>query len=307
MAVTLRPLRELALDPASHPRGLSHLGAASGLVRVLDRFHVIADDEHHLAVFDAGSVAPGRLIRLLDGDLPASATKRKKKKPDLETLMRLPPTADWPAGALLALGSGSRPNRCTGVLLALDPQGDVTGLPRPIDLAPLYRGLEGRFAQLNIEGAFISDGDLVLLQRGNKGSANGRVRYPMDQVLAWLRGSSRPSPHPSSVTVHDLGSAGGVPLCFTDGAALDNGSWVFSAVAENTDDSYEDAPCAGAAIGVIDRDGILRSIAPTEPNRKIEGIEAQRAGEWLALTLVTDADDPALPAELLAATIPIPA
>ena len=70
---------------------------------------------------------PVQLVRLFDGDLPESAKKRKKKKADLESLLHLPPLPRCPGGALLTLGSGSRPNRRRGALLGLDAAGALLG------------------------------------------------------------------------------------------------------------------------------------------------------------------------------------
>jgi hypothetical protein len=120
-----RTIQSLLINPADHPRGKAYLSAASGLVRVRQRLFVVADDELHLAMFEepssaADSPAPavGTLLQLLDGKLPKDAGKRKKAKPDFECLAALPPLPGCPAGALLALGSGSRPNRETGVRTA---------------------------------------------------------------------------------------------------------------------------------------------------------------------------------------------
>ena len=118
MNLTLRPLRDLTVDPAAHPRGQPHLSSASGLVCAHGRVYVIADDEQHLGVFDDPR-SPGRLVRLLEGELPVGKKERKRVKADLEVLLALPASAAWPHGALLALGSGSRPNRERGVLVAL--------------------------------------------------------------------------------------------------------------------------------------------------------------------------------------------
>ena len=76
-------------------------------------------------------------------------------------------------------------------------------------------------------------------------------------------------------------------------------------VAEDTGDSYEDGPCAGAAVGFVGEDGLLRWIRTLAPAWKVEGITAQLAGGMLILTMVTDADDPAVPSHLLRATLPL--
>ena len=101
-------------------------------------------------------------------------------------------------------------------------------------------------------------------------------------------------------------TARGVPFGFTDGAALGDGSWVFSAVAEDRDDSYADGPCVAAGIGVCGSDDVVRSFELLEPLRKVEGIAASVRGTTAFLSLVTDADDPDRAAELGTAQLELP-
>ena len=103
--IPLAPLRTLTVDPASHPRAQPHLSAASGLVCAHGRVHVVADDELHLGVFD-DAAAPGRLVRLFDGALPAGKKARKRAKPDLESVLQLPPGPGWPQGRAAGAGLG---------------------------------------------------------------------------------------------------------------------------------------------------------------------------------------------------------
>ncbi len=298
-------LRDLRVDPTTHPRGRTYLSAASGLVRVQERLYVVADDEHYFAVFDARAPeAPGRLIRLFEGELPKGQKKRKAQKPDVESLARLPALPGCPSGALLALGSGSRPNRNAGVLMTLGADGSVEGPVRPVDLTPVYAPLRVDFPELNIEGALIVGDELLLLQRGNKGgSPNACVHFAWADVLPWLLGHSTASLRPTTVQRYDLGEVAGVPLCFTDGAPLPSGAWVFSAVAESVDDSYDDGAFVGASIGIVDAKGALRSMQALAPGFKVEGVAADLDGDALTLTMVTDADDPAIPSQLLSAEL----
>ena len=297
-----RCLRSLSVDPRAHPRGQAHLSAASGLVKVAGQFYMVADDEHHLGQFDAvgRDELPVRLLRLFEGELPKGKGKRKAAKPDLESLLLLPPLPGCPHGALLALGSGSRPTRETGVLIALDAQGTVTGRAAPVDLSALYAPLRARFADLNIEGAFVASGELRLLQRGNLADArNACIALDWNQVAPWLAGQKPAPPAPKTIQAIELGSVDGVPLGLTDGAALSAGAWVFCAVAEITDSSYHDGHCAGSAVGVVGPDGTLRRLEFLQGAPKVEGIAVQVDGSELVLTLVTDADDPAIASQLL--------
>ena len=88
--LSLTKIRDLDLSQSAEAEGASFLSAASGLVRAGSFLYVVADDELHLGVFPAAGDAPGHLIRLFEGALPASKAERKKLKPDLETLMKLP-------------------------------------------------------------------------------------------------------------------------------------------------------------------------------------------------------------------------
>ena len=301
----LRPrrIRALDVDPASHPRGAAHLSAASGLVRVGTRFHVVADDEHHLGSFEPEPSAPVELFRVFAGRLPDSKKKRKRRKPDLECLVAVPGVRGLPAPALLALGSGSRPNRVRGVWIGLDAAGMPRGRVRRIDLGPLYAPLRHRFAELNIEGAFFVAGELRLLQRGNVGDPrNACIAFAWQKVLAWLAGQAD-APRPASVREYALGAVRGVPYGFTDGAALDDGGWAFSAVAEATDDAYADAPHQGSALGIVGADGRLRSVRRLSSTWKVEGIAASAEGGATRFHFATDADDPKRASWLLQAQL----
>ena len=309
MSLAYRQVRELSLSPGEHPRGRSFLSAASGLVRVGEHFYVVADDELHLGVFGVDGTAPLRLVRLFAGELSPGAEKRKAAKPDLESLVALPALNAGTGNVLLALGSGSQPNRRRGVLLALDERGEPQGVARAVDLGPLYATLAGHVDSLNIEGAFCeTDSDvasLVLLQRGGLGRVNAAIRFDLADVMAWLVGQRVTAPRPGRVDAYELGAAGGVALAFTDGAALPDGAWLFSAVAEESDNSYDDGACRGAAIGIVDRDGTLRALHALAPTRKVEGVAARVVGDTVLLDMVTDADDPNCPALLGATTLPL--
>ena len=236
--------------------------------------------------------------------LPGSKAARKLQKPDFEALALLPAFPDFPHGALLSLGSGSRPNRRAGVLLALDPQGGTLGSPRSVDLSFLLAPLNAAFPEVNIEGAVVAGDEFSLFQRGNKRHAdNAIIRFPLSSLLDALKNGRADAIKPSAINLVDLGLIEGIPLCFTDAAALPDGDMVFSAVAEDTDDAFHDGACVGAAIGIVDRSGRLLSMCQLDRPHKVEGIHARLDGDRLELLLVTDADDPEIPAMLFSATM----
>ena len=302
--IALTKIRELNLSAAVSPGQHLHLSAASGLACVNSFIYVVADDELHLGVFRAANSEPGHLVRLFDGTLPESKAARKKKKPDFEALTLLPPHGDYPNGALLALGSGSRPNRRMGGLLGLDAQGAVRGVPHVVDLSPMLAPLDDAFAALNIEGAIVSGGELRLFQRGNKRHAvNAIIRFPLSALFDLLSLGRVEMMTPSAIDTIELGQIDGIPFCFTDAAALPNGDMVFTAIAEDTDDPYNDGPCAGAAIGIADNSGHLLYMRQLDRPYKIEGVDARMDGDDIRLLLVTDADDAEVSAGLFSAAI----
>ncbi len=303
--ITLTKIRALDLADSGDARLPRHVSAASGLACAGSFIYVVADDELHLGVFDAAGGAPGRLLRLFDGELPAEKAARKKQKPDLEAIVALPPFGDFEEGALLALGSGSKRNRCRGALLRLDALGAVADAPRVVDVSRMFEELDRHCPALNIEGAVAIGNELRLLQRANKKNPqNAIVRYPLPTILAALAAEGAiGAMAPAAIDTIDLGHIDGVPLSFTDGASLPDGGMVFTAVAEDTEDTYNDGACLGAAIGVAARDGTLRRIERLDACHKVEGVAARVDNDVIRLLLVTDADDPAIPASLYAATL----
>ena len=261
-----------------------------------------------LYVYDLDTHTPGTLRRLFPGTLPSDPAARKAAKADLEALVRLPALRGCPQGALLALGSGSRPNRQRGALLALDPSGEGFEAVQPLDLSPLYATLNGHFPALNIEGALLLGDEFVLLQRGGQPvPQSASLHFPWPALRRWLEGEA-PAPEPHRVLHHTLGEIDGVPLGFTDGCALPGdpqGRWLFSAAAEATGNAYDDGRCLGSAVGLIGADGRLLHLQGLALPCKVEGIAATLEDAGIRLRMVTDADDRAQPGLLLQAWLAV--
>ncbi len=297
-------IRYLELSAAPTAGRPLHLSAASGIACVHSYIYVVADDELQLGVFRSADNGPGHLIQLFDGALPEGKSKRKRQKPDLEALTVLPPFGAYPHGALMALGSGSRRNRRMGALIGLDAQGAVDALPEAVDLSPILAPLDDAFHALNIEGAVVSGDELRLFQRGNKRHAeNAIIRFRLSAVVDALTSKQASRIEPVAVHLFDLGRIDGIPFGFTDAAALPDGDMVFTAVAEDNDDPYNDGPCVGAAIGIADNNGHVRCLYLLDRPYKVEGVDARVEGDVIRLLLVTDADDADIPAGLFSATI----
>lgn len=279
------------------------LAAASGLVCEAGRVFVVGDDALHLGVF-THPAHPGERHRLLPGTLPTDPPARKRAKPDFEALLR------W-RGGLLALGSGSKAApRERAVAVGLTPDGRPQGA-QGFSLTPLYERLRERLGLLNIEGAAVQGGRLLLLQRGNAGGlGNALISLPA-AVLERLQAGAAPTLRGLQVRPMLLGDLDGVPLGLTDvadpaeGSALPNGEWLFSAAAEATDDAVNDGAVTGSVIGWADATGRVLRRWRVPGRLKVEGLDAHRAADgrwWVAM--VTDADDPAQPAPLLRAVLP---
>jgi hypothetical protein len=306
-ALRVRVLRQLDLQRPPDPGRPAWLSSASGLVRSGSELYVAADDELSLGRFPATGNRPGELLRLFEGRLPLRKKPRKQHKADLEILLRLPPLPAVPHGALLALGSGSGPRRRRGALVMLDARGRARGAALPVDAAPLFAQLDRDFDDLNLEGGWLDGDSLYLLQRGNRGgSPNAVIELDYGRLATGLaQGRVLRGIRPRRVTQVDLGNVDGVPLGFTDACRPASGLWLYSAVAEDTADARADGEFAGAAIGLATRaTGVLwqRRIAPPF---KVEGIDATLRGGALRILCVTDADDPAVPAQLLQISVPV--
>lgn len=300
--IRARKLRDLTIDRPRGEGGGRWVSAASGLARTGRHIFVAADDERELAVFPAAGAAPGRLVRFLPGELPADPEERKRDKPDIEALAILPPEAGTPRGGLLALESGSRENRRGAVLWRLDGTGALEGEPRRLDVGRLYEALAGEIPDLNIEGATVSGDRLLLFQRGNgRAAVNAVITLDLAAATSSL-GEGVITPRAvRGIRRHELGEVGGVRLCFSDATALDDGRVLFTAVAESGDHTYHDGACAGAAVGVLQRDGTVGWVRPLDPPAKVEGIEAHPQEGGVEVLMVADPDDPGSPAPLLAA------
>jgi len=262
------------------------VSAASGLVLRDGYFHVVADDENALFVF--GQEGDTRRVPLLDGELPTKNSARKKQKADFEILVDL---AD---DGLLAMGSGSRATRERAVLLDRRERTTV------IDIAPLCASLRETFPELNLEGGVLLGNELVLLQRGNRSDRRTALVFISRDDLQNALASRQfvPTRAPRIVDL-ELGGQDAVPWTCTDLALVGNGDLLASAVLEDTCDAYEDGACLGSALVRIAPDGALRWHRRLETPSKVEGIAVDGEGVWL----VSDADDRAVPSQLLRAAL----
>jgi hypothetical protein len=272
-------LRELAVD-APLPSGHAFLSAASGMVVHGSMLCVVADDAHCLAVFDLNSTEPGRLIPLIADDLPKDAAARKRQKSDFEVLLELP------GGQMLALGSGSTAQRMRGAVIDLFSISGPESV-RLIDLRGMFDAITPLVPEINLEGAVLRGGELLLFNRGT-------MTHPASHIIALpLAGVLAGSPVTAKLCATlTLPHCAGIPLTVTDAYRLENGHILLSAVAEATADSYADGALVGAAIVELDGDYNVRTVEPLGLLLKVEGLSARMGADGVHIVCVTDADDP---------------
>lgn len=275
--LVLEKIRDLIVEAPFQEGRPSFVGAASGLIEFQGAWLVISDDDHAIAEFRDGE--PGRYRQILEGELPLEPKARKKLKPDFEALSLI-------GASLLAIPSGSKPNRCRGVIIA--------ETSRVVDFAPLYSKLSKELGELNVEGGVACGASFWLLNRGN--SADGRnalVVTNLAKLTAELQkgeisGFERILPL-------ELGSIDGVPLCFTDACPDGEGGALFLAAAEGTTNTYDDGRYLGAALGKLSSKGRVEWVKPLACPHKPEGIWPGRTGH---VRIVTDSDDHQIPASM---------
>ena len=239
--------------------------------------YVIADDELHLGVFPQRGTAPGTLVRLRSrppavaqkGPQAAQAGPRGDRR---VAAVR----AAFPCGALFVLGSGSRPSRRKGVLVALDAKGAIAGRPRAVDLTPLYRAIGARVRCIEHRGC--------VRRRRAPGIAATRQqeRRPQrahpDRIDAAAGGHSVPERpcrvRRSSISRRSTWVRSQACRCASPTPQRRPGAALHSQRLPRTPkNSYADGACAGSAIGVVDYDDIAwPRCGDSKPALKVEGI-----------------------------------
>ncbi|MDQ3751485.1 MAG: hypothetical protein M3333_01135, partial [Actinomycetota bacterium] len=285
----LKKVRDLSvIDQDGNERNLP-IAAASALLRVKNQLLVLSDDERQMAIFEDGSHEPGTLIKVMEGDTPSSPDQRADHKPDFECMAHFEAFGRFEHGAILALGSGSAPDRDRATLLELTSDGRPGSDFEIVDLGPLYDHLRADIDDLNIEGGAVVGDVFRLMQRGN-GPDGRNARVDLDAVAvrsALVEGDTLQPDAVLSIEFYDLGQLKGVPLCFSDASPLPDGRMVFIASAEADDGNV------GSSIGLLDPDGSLELNEPVDHNLKLEGLAADVGEDGrVHLLMVSDADDP---------------
>lgn len=239
----------------------------------------------------------------------------------------------FPHGLLLMAGSGGMSwagfRRSACVVYSLDAGGNIVGLPAKVSFEPLHQSLEDGDhvnGELNIEGMAVYGDRLLLAQRGNSFDANGEpaanllIHLDLGEVLKSiytdlavgaleLLGTRRYDL--GHLPVEQDGETYPVKIDFTDLDAVTDdpqNRLVFTAAGEGADGTPVEHVIAGSAVGVLSAEGELLSVTPlADRSIKLEGIDARYNPTLgsIDLLLVSDADDPEVPAPLFAARLAV--
>lgn len=230
----------------------------------------------------------------------------KAAKLDLEAAVALPD------GRLLVFGSGATPVRERIVVID-----DAPLRVRIADAHEFYAhihahtsfGAASSTATIitNVEGAVVVDRRLRLFHRAvgrtdtaaSPHAANLTLDFDLAGFVAWLDHAAA-APHVRDVVAYDLGFADGAVVGFTDATLRPDGTIAFLACAELTGDPVVDGRVTATRFGVLDGAASWQSEivdgAGDRVSDKLEGLEPADAPD--TFVVVSDSDDPALPARI---------
>jgi hypothetical protein len=177
------------------------------------------------------------------------------------------------------------------------------------DLTPVYAAVREAMGLdpelLNLEGACVAGGALRWFHRGAADVPSMSVDLPLDALLACFEARGDASAHVpvTGLRSYDLGGADGVALAVTDALALDDGTVLVSAAAEDTPDPYDDGPVVASALALLDDDGVRAMVRLPEVSGevlKVEGLAPREVrADGLDVLAVVDVDDPETPSTAL--------
>ncbi len=206
------------------PTNLNHsvINSASSLHNIGDRIFVCCDDQ-----YDLYELANNNWTHHHWADaprLPKNHTARKKLKPDFEAI--LGPIDN----NLLIIPSGSKKNRDQALMIDLQ-----THLFVPVDLSDFFENLSAEVKEINIEGAETLGKYFLFMNRGvgNNQSSIIKVNAKNFKIK----------------TIHklDFGLIKDVPLHGSELCIFENYLYAL-AVAENTNNSYDDGMIMGSGL-----------------------------------------------------------
>jgi hypothetical protein len=232
------------------------------------RVYIVGDDSPFLFVLDLASLKLVDQIRLFGSGNAKQGRIPKLLKPDLECLTQLEINGQ---NHLVALGSGSTPDRNKSYIISL-PAGDgKTARIEQRSLEDLYEAIQANHDMLgddvlNLEAAAATSDKLLLLQRATRGGPNLLLSFPKPDFVSYLTGSRKNLPDYEVISFY-LPKLSGLDSHFS-GAFVYHNYLFFSASVENTADAILDGEVLGSFVGWID-------LAALKPGRQL--LEANAA------------------------------
>lgn len=297
--------RTLDLEAPVAPGRPAHVTALSGLVRAGDWLYTVADEPLHLAAFPLSAESPGHGVVLFANHQPDEPVSLKSSRPDLEVPCLLAPQGSSPHGSLLVLPSGIAAGRQRGALVALAADGTLAGDARPVDVTALYTQISREFGPLHIAGAAMSGGLLRLLQRGSgEPGTDALVDLDAERVLRGLEAGALGPDVVRMTRRWELGQAGGMRLAFSAASPLPDGRMVFTATARSTGPT---ATVGGSVVGVLAPDGSPQFLDALDGHLTVTGVDARVEQGRVRVLLAALPEDETGSANLLEATLDVPA
>jgi hypothetical protein len=230
---------------------LPEIPSASGIEIAADgTIYIIGDDSPYLYQLDAAfdsmdSILLFKTAAFTTGRIP------KTQKPDLECISQL--LIDGQPH-LLAMGSGSLPNRDSCYIIPLPVQAGNPGI-KVVSLRNFYRFLSkapdmAGAGTLNLEGLATNGNLMYMLHRYAAGGQNKLITVNLDQFRNLLTKNSPRQPN-LKIYTFQLDQLDNVQAGFS-GAHVADGKLFFTASVEKTPNAIDDGEIAGSFAGWID-------------------------------------------------------
>ncbi|HXA01479.1 MAG TPA: hypothetical protein VNW99_05785, partial [Cytophagaceae bacterium] len=227
---------------------LEDLPSASGMEVINGIIYIVGDNSPYLYKLDHSLKVLEKIelfkSELKDGVIP------KAVKPDLECMARLS-INNYPH--ILMMGSGSKsPYRDVACLVKLPTNYNRKHVITNISVADLYNLLRSNHeiingGELNLEGAAVSQENLILFNRSSSGSKNVALYFNLEEFVEYLQGHTEMTPFPV-ILDYDLPSISNVRSGFSGADVFDDKLFFTSAV-ENTTNAIDDGEVFGSFIG----------------------------------------------------------
>lgn len=239
----------------------SEITSASSLINIEGRVFVCCDDQYSLYELNSNQKWIEYIWQQAP-QLPTDSYKRKKLKPDFEALIG--PILD--GNAIMLVPSGSKMNRTTALRFDLETHNFTS-----FDLSSFFTKLSENVGNMNIEGAAIWKNHYLLMNRGVGDDSSSMIQVNIENFSI------------VSIVSIDFGEMAGIKLHGSEICVFEDDLYV-AAVAEDTNNSYDDGKVSGSALFRISPDSfaIIDQWAFDQPV-KIEGL-CRWENKWMAST-----------------------